>query len=246
MMRRRGVTVFSVSDHDTLDAYDAEPSLAQRAAATVVTGVEINTTYRGNEVHVLGYGVARDAPAFADALAANREARAKRVAEIVRKLNAAGVDLPLDAVLAESRGSSIGRPHVAMALVRGGHVASVDAAFKGLLSRGGPAYVPSLHITPQHAIALIASAGGVSVLAHPGRMRDDDVIDELHDAGLVGLEVFHPSHSQGQVAHFRRRARELGLVMTAGSDFHDRRYNAAGVGVEVDVDDVRPFLDLVT
>ena len=84
------------------------------------------------------------------------------------------------------------------------------------------------------------------MLAHPCRLRDETIIDELAAAGLGGLEVFYPAHGQAQTAHFRARARDLGLVMTGGSDFHDAHYNRNGVGIEVDADDLQPFLDLVT
>ncbi len=243
LVRRRGVTVWSITDHDTLDAY-ADPAFIPEGAR-LVTGVEINTTYRGNEVHVLGYGFSlTDAP-FAAALAENREARRRRIADVVKRLNAHGIDLTLDAVLKEAKGESLGRPHVAMALVRAGFAPSVEAAFQRLLSRNRPGYAPSSHVTPHEVIALIARAGGVAVLAHPCRLRDETLIDELAEAGLAGLEVFYPAHGPSQTAHFRAKAHALGLVMTAGSDFHDARYNRGGVGIEVDAADIRPFLDLL-
>lgn len=249
LMRRRGVSVFSVTDHDTLAAYDGAGLRGDDEGAgspRLVVGIEINTTYRGSEVHVLGYGLPVGAPELEDVLAANRRARAKRVAEIVARLNTIGIDVSLDQVRSEANGgASLGRPHVAMALMRAHHVPTIDAAFHRLLARDKPAYVPSVHLSPQRAIEIVVRAGGVPVLAHPGRLRDYDLIDELADAGIVGLEVFYPRHDASQVAHFRERARDLGLVMTAGSDFHDARYNTRGVGVEVDADDIRPFLELV-
>jgi predicted metal-dependent phosphoesterase TrpH len=246
LMRRRGVAIYSITDHDTLAAYGAADFAGQGdGAPRLVVGIEINTTYRGSEVHILGYGLPLDARELDDALATNRRARVERVAKIVERLNAFGIDLPLADVHAESNGSSIGRPHVAMALVRAGHTPTIDAAFRNLLGRDRPAYVPSVHLTPQRAIEIVVRAGGVPVLAHPGRLRDYDLIDELAGAGILGLEVFYPAHSPAQIALFRSRARDLGLVMTAGSDFHDARYNARGVGVEVDQDDIAPFLELV-
>jgi hypothetical protein len=95
------------------------------------------------------------------------------------------------------------------------------------------------------AIEIVRRSGGVPVLAHPGRLKDEAVIGDLSEAGLVGLEVFYPSHDVPQVAHFRALAAQNGLVMTAGSDFHDPRWNARGVGMEVEAEDIRAFLDLV-
>jgi predicted metal-dependent phosphoesterase TrpH len=242
-MRSRGVGIFSVTDHDTLAAY---PQLGDPDGARLVPGIEINTSYRGNEVHVLGYGMRlNDAPLGA-MLARNRRARGERVAKIVEQLNRAGIGVTLEAVRSEAAaGAPLGRPHVAKALVRNGHAPSIEAAFRGLLTRDRPGYVPSIHATPQDAIAVIGGAGGVPVLAHPGRLRDYDVIDELAGQGLVGLEVFYPSHRPEQVQHFRDRAGSLGLVMTAGSDFHDARYGAGVVGIEVSASDIAPFLDLI-
>jgi predicted metal-dependent phosphoesterase TrpH len=100
-------------------------------------------------------------------------------------------------------------------------------------------------MTPIEAIELVLACGGVPVLAHPGRLKDEAIIDELAGNGLVGLEVFYATHTTQQVAHYRQLAERLGLVTTAGSDFHDARWNARGVGMDVDESDVRPFLDLV-
>jgi predicted metal-dependent phosphoesterase TrpH len=113
------------------------------------------------------------------------------------------------------------------------------------LRRGSPGYVPSTHITPHEAIAVIRASGGVPVLAHPGRLKNYDVIGNLAEHGLQGLEVFYPSHEPMQVQYFREQAKRYDLVMTAGSDFHDIRYHTRGVGAEVEDEDIRPFLNLV-
>jgi predicted metal-dependent phosphoesterase TrpH len=244
-MQKRGVEIFSITDHDSLGAYANLDAAA--GAATVVTGVEINTTYRGNEVHVLGYGFPRDSEVVATALAANREQRRLRAQRMVDQLQRAGIDIDMRGVRAEAghAESSLGRPHVARALVRAGYVSDIDAAFRSLLGVGKPGYVPSAHMTPLEAVQLVVRAGGVAVLAHPGRLKDEAIVDELVDAGLAGIETFYPTHEPGQVAHFRELAARYGLVMTAGSDFHDARYNVRGVGMEVERADVAGFLELV-
>jgi hypothetical protein len=244
MMRARGVGVFSITDHDTVRAY------GQFAAdfATVVPGIEINTTWEDNEVHVLGYGipVGDDSP-LAAVLAANRDFRRTRIDRMVAVLNGLGYPITVADVVAESDGGdALGRPHIAKALIRSGGVASVESAFGQLLGRGKPAYLPSNYITPAQAIDVIHASGGVSVLAHPGRLKDESIIDELTAHGLRGLEVFYPTHSPAQTAHFRERASRDGLVMTAGSDFHDIRWHTRGVGMDVDEADIKPFLELVT
>jgi predicted metal-dependent phosphoesterase TrpH len=241
-MRARGVVIFSITDHDTLRAYEG----LEVAGARIIPGIEINTTWRGNDVHVLGYGLPLGPSPLVATLEKNRHARLDRMRRMVAQLRGAGYDISEADVVAESgSGHAIGRPHVAKALVRAGLVGDVDTAFRRLLGSNGPGYVPSLHITPMEAIEVIARSGGVPVLAHPGRLKDETIIDDLVAAGLVGLEVFYATHSANQTAHYRSTANRLGLVMTAGSDFHDARWNGRQVGMDVDEDDVRAFLDLV-
>lgn len=241
-MRKRGVSIFSITDHDTLRAYEN----LNVAGARVIPGIEINTTWRGNEVHILGYGLPLGPSPLVAILESNRAARLDRMVRMVRQLQAAGYPITEQGVLDESaNGHAIGRPHVAKALVRAGIVSDVDTAFRKFLGSGGPGYVPSLHITPDQAVDVIRRSGGVPVLAHPGRLKDETIVDDLAARGLVGLEVFYSTHSPSQTAHYREIAVRLGLVMTAGSDFHDARWNVRGVGMDVDEDDVRPFLELV-
>ena len=181
-MQARNVSLFAVTDHDTLEAY---AELSQHPDIPVITGVEINTTYRGNEVHVLGYGVRAGDDGLNALLERNRSARAERVERMVAQLNRAGYSVTLQQVHAEAApGAALGRPHVAKALLRNGHVPTIETAFRRLLARERPGYVPSHHVRPQEAIETIARAGGVPVLAHPGRLADYTIIDEMADAGL--------------------------------------------------------------
>jgi len=243
LMRARGVRVFSITDHDTTRAY----AHLDVDFARVVPGIEINTTWNENEVHVLGYGVplADDSP-LGRVIADNRAFRRTRMQRMIAGVNAAGYLIDEAAVLAESEDSdSVGRPHIAKALVRAGLMRDVETAFRELLVRGKPGYAPSNYITPARAIEVILESGGIPVLAHPGRLKNLDVIDELVDAGLAGLEVFYPTHDATQRAHFRAIAATHGLVMTAGSDFHDPHVNARGVGMEVDEVDIKPFLERI-
>jgi predicted metal-dependent phosphoesterase TrpH len=230
-MRARGVGVCSITDHDTVAAYEAPAGSIGSAGTRLICGVEINTSYGRDEVHILGYGfsLAPGSPLRAT-LDANLAARRSRVERMVLQLRAAGYALELRDVLREAGGAaSLGRPHVAKALVRRGSARDVERVFRTLLSRGNPGYVAADHIRPHEAIAAIRGAGGLAVLAHPGRLHDESVIAELVEAGLDGLEVFYPSHGPGRT----------------GSDFHDIRWNKAGVGMEVDPADIGPFLDRI-
>jgi 3',5'-nucleoside bisphosphate phosphatase len=244
MMRARGVRIFSITDHDTVRAY------GQFTAdfARVIPGIEINTTWNDNEVHVLGYRVplGDDTP-LGIILAENREFRRTRVDRMVANLTAAGYPITVADVVAQSDGGdALGRPHVAKALILKGLAKDVQSCFDALLVRGKPGYMPSNYITPEQAIDVILASGGLPVLAHPGRLKDESIIDELIEHGLVGLEVFYPTHNASQTAIFRAKASRHGLVMTGGSDFHDIRYNTRGVGMDIDDADIKPFLDLVS
>jgi predicted metal-dependent phosphoesterase TrpH len=241
-MRARGVSWFSITDHDTTRAYDGLEAPGQR----VIPGIEINTTWQGSDVHVLGYGIPTGPSPLAEIIERNRSYRRARIDTMVAGLNRAGYPVTVEQVLSESgRGHALGRPHVAKALVRNGMIPDVKTAFERLLSRGKPGYAPSHHITPQEAIDVVRASGGLAVLAHPGRLKDEAILDDLAERGIAGLEVFYPTHTTPQVAHYREKARRYGLVMTAGSDFHDERWNARGVGVDVDEYDIHPFLELL-
>ena len=241
-MQASGVEVYSISDHDTLTAYgNFEPA----PGARVVPGIEINTSYRQNEVHVLGYGSAllHDA-AVATMLEHNRAERRKRVERMVAQLRRGGYGITMADVEREGpNAKALGRPHVGKALIRAGHAGDIEAAFRNFLRGGKLGYVPSTHVTPHEAIETIGAAGGIAVLAHPGRLRDRAIIDELAPHGLRGLEAFYPRHDAGEVRFFREKAAELGLFVTGGADFHDIRYHTRGVGIDVPDDAIAPFIE---
>jgi predicted metal-dependent phosphoesterase TrpH len=243
-MRSRGVQLFAITDHDTLAAFDGlEPPPGSR----VITGIEINATFEDSEVHVLGFRLPLGPSPLTAVIEANRAARRARIGRIVTQLSEAGHAITFEDVESEaSAGASLGRPHVGKALIRKGIVSNIEAAFRSFLRRGTAGYVPSTHITPHQAIDVILAAGGIPVLAHPGRLRDEAIIGELAERGLRGLEVFYPTHDANQVHHFRGIAKQYGLVMTGGSDFHDIRYHTRGVGMEIADEDIRPFLNLLS
>lgn len=241
-MAERGVGVFAITDHDTLAAYG---QFQVPKHVRVITGIEINTTYKDNEVHILGYRLPLDDSPLQAVLERNRIERRKRIETMVEQIARAGYPLVMEDVEAELDGGEvIGRPHVGKALIRKGFFSDVQSAFRSLLHRGKPGYVAANHIRPQEAIDAILAANGVPVLAHPGRLHDYEIIDELAQRGLRGLEVFYPTHEPPQVAHFREKAKRYGLVMTGGSDFHDIRYHKRGVGIDVEPQDIEPFLEL--
>lgn len=242
-MGERNVAYFSISDHDTMGAYG---EFMPPPGARCVRGVEINTTWHDNEVHVLGYGMRAEDATFEALLERNRGSRRIRAERMVSQLREAGYSITMEDVERESDGGdALGRPHVGKALVRSGQFETIDAAFRTLLYRGCPGYVPSTYIQPPEAIDAIHAAGGIAVLAHPGRVKDQSLLDVVIPLGLDGLEVFYSRHDSDDVARYREVARAHGLLMTAGMDFHDIRYHERGVGMEVDERDITPFLERV-
>jgi hypothetical protein len=241
-MRKRGVSIFSITDHDTVRAYDQ----IEVDFARVVPGIEINTTWEGNDVHVLGYAFPLGETPVARMLAENQRHREMRARRMVENLVAAGIAITFDDVLTEANGAkAIGRPHVARALIRRGHAREVPDAFARYLNRGMPGYEPAQHVTPFAAVQAILASDGIPVLAHPGRLKDESILDALVEQGLLGLEVFYGTHSRSQVARYRERAEHFGLVMTAGSDFHDATWQVRNVGMDVEADDIAGFLRMV-
>jgi len=245
LMRKRGVEIFAVTDHDSLGAYGRLDGA--HGSARVVTGIELNTTYFGNEVHVLGYAFPLESATMGEAIVTNKRERTARAQAMARQLSAAGYEVTFADVRAEagSEHATLGRPHVARALIRRGHAPDVPEAFRRFLVPGKPGYVPQTYLSPHDAVRLVARAGGVAVLAHPSRLKDERIVAELVDAGLHGIETFYPTHDSAMVARYRAMAERYGLAMTAGSDFHDPLYNARGVGMDVERTDIEPFLELL-
>src|SRR6185295_19982937 len=148
------------------------------------------------------------------------EERRQRVYRIAERLAELGMQIEPDAIFALVKEGSAGRPHVAQAMVDRGYVKSIREAFDRYLSLNGPANVPRRRFTPVEAVRIIRRARGVPVLAHPGLANRDELIPELVEAGLMGIETFYPEHSAGQITAYRGMCMRLGLIATGGSDFH--------------------------
>lgn len=221
-----GLDVIALTDHDTFDGWDAAFAAGRDRGLTVVGGVEISTGLRGAAVHLLGY---LPDPNFGPLVAELERLRAHRngrLTTIIERLSRIGVHLTQQDVLAvASRASSLGRPHVADALVARGYVRNRGEAFDNWLAEGGPAFVPKYAPSTAEAIALVRRAGGVAVLAHPWgrssrRVLTPSALEELAGAGLAGLEVDHDDHDQADRDELRALAAHLGLIVTGSSDHH--------------------------
>ncbi|HXZ85305.1 MAG TPA: PHP domain-containing protein [Myxococcota bacterium] len=219
----------ALTDHDTVDGVAEARAEGERAGVEVLAGIElsVNEANGARAMHVLGLGLDHGDPALRARLAQLRASRETRAARIVAHLRAAGIELELSAVEAQAGGGSIGRPHVARALVELGAARDVEDAFARYLRRGRPAYEPNAPLSAREAIELVHAAGGVAVLAHPPLSAGIDApggleafVERLLPLGLDGLEVWHPNHKPTQVRRLRRLAQAHGLLETGGSDFH--------------------------
>lgn len=217
---RAELVMIAITDHDTVAALAELEGLVLPAGLQVVPGVEFSTDLPEHEVHILGYGIKWKAPHFQRQLALLADSRRRRAREMVDKLQELGYSLSWEAVRQQAGGASVGRPHVARALVAAGAFATVSEVFHALLYKGGPAYVPHRRLRYPEVIDLIHEAGGAAVVAHPGLIGDDAVVRQVLAAGADGLEVFHPRHSDAQRDHYLAWAQAENLVLTGGSDFH--------------------------
>lgn len=217
---RHGVGLLAVADHDTTGAVDAALAAAGTAGIEVWPAVELSCDVETGEVHILGYFVDYRRDWFQTLLRRLRDGREKRAERMVERLGALGAPVDFRAVRTLADGGSIGRPHVARALLEAGHVTSIHEAFNRYIGRGGPAYVERLKVSPAQAVEVIRAAGGLAVLAHPGWGRQDALIPDLVAAGLDGIEVYYPDHTPAQVEQYGALATRYALLVTGGTDFH--------------------------
>ena len=222
--KEAGVTLLSVTDHDALEGLPEAAAAAQNAGIGFLPGVEISAG-EDSRVHVLGYGVSADMRALSGLLESMRADRENRALEMLSRLCALGMPLPHGEIL-RGDGTSVGRPRIAREMIRAGYVGSMVEAFEKYLAEGRPAYVPRKKRAAAEVIALLRAEGAVPVLAHPGLLHLDQtafmpLLAQWKEAGLAGLEVYHPVHPPETLPAWDALARAQGLLVTGGSDFHE-------------------------
>ena len=217
-----GLDLVALTDHDTVAGVAEAMAAVGSDPVEVVPGIELSSSWRGRDIHILGYFVDPEAPALLRHEERAREGRRGRLEEMVRRLDSQGMSVPFDDVLAvagEGAGS-LGRPHLARALVDRGHANSVPDAFDRLIGDEHPAFVPTELLSPAEAVDVVRAAGGVSIWAHPPLDLLDQLLPELRAAGLGGLEVYRPRVSEEKVRRLEAAARAMGLMVSGGSDWH--------------------------
>ncbi|HEX9774192.1 MAG TPA: PHP domain-containing protein [Actinomycetota bacterium] len=221
-----GLDGIALTDHDSTGGLAEARAEGERAGLEVLTGCEISAQLEGKSVHVLGYFMDTEHPRLVEELRWIQDDRVVRAEKMVEKLQKLGVAVTMDMVRAHAEGDSIGRPHVAAAMVDAGVVpTTVDAFTKDWILEGGRAYVDKRVMAPVDTIALIVEAGGVAAVAHPIWVENDlgrsvERIEEWAEAGLGALEVDHPEHEELWRRTYGDLAKRLDLVRTGSSDFH--------------------------
>ncbi len=227
--RAAGLSTIALTDHDTVDGIQPALQAAGSSGLEIITGIEFNTDLDGTEIHILGYYLTLGND-LAGTLAILRAARENRAKMIIARLDQLRIRINYDRLKQVAGRATMGRPHIARALCEAGYTTSVGEAFERYLARGKPAYVPHHRLDPFRAIAAVLKAEGIPVLAHPGLAKKDELIPEFVARGLLGIEVFYPFHTPGDVARYEKICLEQGLVMTGGTDCHGPGFNYPPLG----------------
>lgn len=222
-----GLNALAITDHDTVAGWVELKQAAKRHGIEAIPGVELASDYRPADLHILGYFFDPASGILRQHLDWLYEGRRSRHDETVAKLHQMGLPLGVNEVETFSKGKTWGRQAIAKAMVRRGYVKSVREAFSSYLGKSRPAYVPRHSLSPDACIQLIHEARGIAILAHPITLTSQltpglmsDLLDYLVEAGLDGIEVYCPAHSDRDIRTFIRMAHSRNLLMTGGSDFH--------------------------
>ncbi|MBS1552760.1 MAG: PHP domain-containing protein [Bacteroidetes bacterium] len=221
MSAQSGLTIISITDHDNVNAVSEAISYGSSKGIQVIPGVELSADHNGQEIHILGYFIDYRNKKFLDFLVSLRENRIRRNEKIVQKLNDLGSNIQFQTIIGKTGSdTSIGRPHIAMELSKEGFVNSYYEAFIKYIGDGKPAFIKKPNPSSEEVIRLISEVGGLSFVAHPSKNVRDNVLSEIINQGIDGIEIVHPSHSKDDVNYFGNVAAENFLLTSGGSDFH--------------------------
>ena len=221
-----GLNYLAITDHDNVDAVEGAIKYGKVIGVEIIPGVEISANYSGREVHILGYFFDYKNAELLEHLRNFRKERMKRAEKIIEKLNGMSIQLKIEDVLSLAIGNgSVGRPHIAFALLEHNYIENYHDAFNKYIGDGKPAYDKKPNIAAYDAIKLIAKSGGLSFVAHPGKNIREKMLIELIEFGLDGIEVLHPSHNSSDITYFQNVTEQYFLLDSGGSDFHGGRIN---------------------
>lgn len=231
----KGIKAIALSDHDTVSGVDEAIEAGKRFGVEVVPAIEFSVQSK-TETHILGYYIDHKSPVLKEALARINEVRYQRTVNTCNKLRALGFDVTMEEALAIAPSGLIGRAHFARILAEKGYVGSVKEAFDKYLSSGKPAYDGTQYLTAEMAIKLIDDIGGVSFVAHPHliRLKDSELHDflvKLKSVGLCGIEGYYNEYTSEMQDQFQNLARELGLEISGGTDYHAKMKPHIEIGI---------------
>lgn len=216
-----GLRVMALTDHDTVEGVAEARNAAIGTELEVIPGIELSSDYGSSELHILGYFVDLDSNSLTAHARWCQERRVERIRLMCQRLTNIGMPLSFDEVQALSGPGSVGRPHVAQAMIARGYVDSIGEAFNRYIADGRPAFIPRENVTPAQAIAAINDANGVAVLAHPLFTPNfQGLLPDLGNDGLAGLEAYYGEYDQSTRERLASIARRQGLIATGGSDYH--------------------------
>jgi predicted metal-dependent phosphoesterase TrpH len=215
-----GLACIALTDHDTVEGCGRAAAACAAVKMEFISGAELTAEHEDTEVHILGYFLDTHSQALLDRIAKFQAVRQNRINEMCAALNKLGIPLQAETVFALANCKSPGRPHVARALVKEKLIGNLDEAFEKYLKKGRPAWVPKTKMSALEGVEMIHQAGGLAVMAHPGLNRTDDIIPDLVDAGLDGIECFHTKHSTATSERYLEIADKFHLLVTGGSDCH--------------------------
>jgi predicted metal-dependent phosphoesterase TrpH len=225
-----GFSAIALTDHDTVEGCDRAAAACAAAKLEFIPGTELTAEHEDTEVHILAYFIDTQNQTLLTRIAGFQSVRQNRIHEMVAAINKLGVPLQAESVFALANCKSPGRPHVARAMVKAGLVANLDEAFERYLKKNRPAWVPKTKMSALEGVGLIHQAGGLAVMAHPGLNRTDDIIPDLVDAGLDGIECYHTKHSTVMSERYLEIAEKYDLLVTGGSDCHGFSKKAPLIG----------------
>jgi len=224
---KQGVSAFALTDHDTVDGIDEAIAASKGTSVTVIPGIELSTAYEGKDIHIVGLFIDKEQPAFRERIGRFANARINRNLEMCEKLTEYGMPITYDELTAAFPDAVITRAHYARLMMQKGYVKSLKEAFERYIGDYGPCFIPRKKITPDEGVRFILSANGLPVLAHPmqygmGDARLQQLIDSLKEAGLVAMEAIYCTHTPSEEAKLCKLAKENGLLISGGSDFHGK------------------------
>ncbi len=220
--KQAGLKAIGIVDHDTFDGLKEAYKAGKQQGVEIVPGIELSSQWNGKDIHIIGYYCYASHPKIVDYIEKFLRKRYNRAKKMVQILNSMDINIAMQEVVAEAKGTCIGRPHIAAVLLEKGYVYSFQEAFIKFIGYHSKAYVEKYKISPKSAIALISEVGGLSFIAHPSKNISIDNLFDLVKCGLDGIEIIHPRLDDRDTRRLQEFANNYDLLISGGSDCHGR------------------------